>query len=182
MSIFAVGFKQRAKCVAGFRITKPATLFDWSLVLNVNVWKQVLLWHPWWSYNGWSNQNLTAKCFTQKSRFALKTANTSNNKTLKKSRKKKEPTILIQVEIILIAELLRATSKEYIVVSKEVLKAGDLVKRVIILLQLNMHRINEDSIISLHHKTPSKDSIFKALTNKKQKIIKLSKIWSIFPP
>lgn len=89
-------------------------------------------------------------CFTQKSRFALKTANTSNNKTLKKSRKKKEPTILIQVEIILIAELLRATSKEYIVVSKEVLKAGDLVKRVIILLQLNMHRINEDSIKRLH--------------------------------
>lgn len=149
MSIFAVGFKQRAKCVAGFRITKPATLFYWSLVQNVNVWKQVLLWDPWWSYNGWSNKNLTAKCcFTQKSRFALKTANTSNHKTLKKSRKKKEPTILIQVEIILIAELLRATSKEYIVVSKEVLKAGDLVKRVIILL--NMHRINEDSIKRLH--------------------------------
>lgn len=74
--------------------------------------------------------------------------NTSNHKTLKKSRKKKEPTILIQVEIILIAELLRATSKEYIVVSKEVLKAGDLVKRVIILL--NTHRINEDSIKRLH--------------------------------
>lgn len=37
-------------------------------------------------------------------------------------------TTFIQVEIILIAELLGATSKEYIVFPEKVLKAGNLVK------------------------------------------------------
>lgn len=35
-------------------------------------------------------------------------------------------TICIQVEVVLIAELLRSTGKEYIIFCKEVLKTGDL--------------------------------------------------------
>jgi len=38
-------------------------------------------------------------------------------------------TTFIQVEVILIAELFRATSKEYIIFPKEVLKASDLANK-----------------------------------------------------
>lgn len=58
-----------------------------------------------------------------------KSSNSSKNKN-KNQNQNKQLTIFIQVKVILITELLRATSEEYVIVSEEVLKAGDLVKRI----------------------------------------------------
>lgn len=49
-----------------------------------------------------------------------------------KSRLTSSLTTFIQVEVILIAELFGATSKEYIILPKEVLKAGDLWKTTLV--------------------------------------------------
>lgn len=67
---------------------------------------------------------------------------------VKKKYRKLQPTILIQVEIVLVTELLRATSEEYIVVSEEVLKAGDLVKRVTMILEFNVHFIKKTILVN----------------------------------
>lgn len=63
---------------------------------------------------------------------------TNENEKNKNKNKNKQLTIFIQVKVILITELLRATSEEYIIVSKEVLKAGDLVKRITNFMSVTM--------------------------------------------